>query len=192
MCKDTFAGYMCTCGSGFISHIDPKNKTEVHSIPLPWCSAQQASLPPPKWTMLLFALRDAALHCSAQRSCFGSARRGWGLSGEALHALCCQAVVLNAKPNTLLRRCAWTSTSACRRTRRRWTRTAPATAAPARTYLAATSAPLHPRKTVDAHSSDTLPFAIACCAGLNPFQNQLIQIGFLRSSHRMPAGASRT
>jgi hypothetical protein len=39
-------------------------------------------------------------------------------------------------------RCAWTSTSACRRTRRRWTRSAPATAAPARTCLAATSAPL--------------------------------------------------
>jgi hypothetical protein len=31
VCKDTFAGYVCTCGSGFISHIDPKNKTEVSS-----------------------------------------------------------------------------------------------------------------------------------------------------------------
>ena len=29
VCKDTFAGYVCTCGSGFISHLDPKNKTEV-------------------------------------------------------------------------------------------------------------------------------------------------------------------
>lgn len=29
MCKDTFAGYVCTCGSGFISHNDPKNGKEV-------------------------------------------------------------------------------------------------------------------------------------------------------------------
>jgi hypothetical protein len=29
VCKDTFAGYVCTCGSGFISHPDPKNGSEV-------------------------------------------------------------------------------------------------------------------------------------------------------------------
>lgn len=29
VCKDTFAGYTCTCGSGFVSHKDPKSNEEV-------------------------------------------------------------------------------------------------------------------------------------------------------------------
>lgn len=29
MCRETFAGYECMCGSGFISHIDPTNGTEI-------------------------------------------------------------------------------------------------------------------------------------------------------------------
>lgn len=34
VCKDTFAGYVCTCGSGFISHTDAKNGSEVHLVGL--------------------------------------------------------------------------------------------------------------------------------------------------------------
>jgi hypothetical protein len=29
VCKETFAGYYCTCGSGFISHTDPVTKNET-------------------------------------------------------------------------------------------------------------------------------------------------------------------
>lgn len=35
MCKDTFAGYVCTCGSGFVSHTDPKTGAEVIPHPRP-------------------------------------------------------------------------------------------------------------------------------------------------------------
>lgn len=120
-CVNTFSGYNCTCGHGYISHVDRTGQEVGRGCWLAcggsiWCGAKS---------------------CKAHQCGMALGTCAAAPSGRGCFEVCRNRAPPSQLSTCLACRCAWTSMSACPSPS--WTPSAPASAAPATTRAADTS-----------------------------------------------------